>query len=499
MNAPRSEDYLVGLVRELCKLPHETEWVEFKESVAIPDKIGATIAALANSMVLLGKAHAYLVWGIRDSDHAIVGTKFDPWSKRVGAEELENWLARSMNPQLEFRFHSVHVDGHSMVVLEIEPPVGHPARFQGTEFVRVGSYTKRLAAHPGKERALWRILDRTAFESGIAAEDLGASEVMRLLDFPSYFELREIPLPSKHSAILTALESEQLVRRNSAGRWAITNLGGVLFARHLADFPGLGRKAVRLVHYLGTGRFHGTRGEIEITRGYAPAFPRVMEALDHLLPANEVIGKVLRRTVRMFPAEAVRELVANALIHQDFSVRGAGPLVEIFTDRIEITNPGEPLVPTDRFVDAPPKSRNEALASLMRRFGFCEERGSGIDKVVAQVEVFQLPPPRFEVPPDSTRAVLFAYKELRKMDRDERQRACYQHACLRYVTNTFLTNSSLRGRFGIKEQNRARASRIIRDAKEAGLIAAFDPVAPPKSMKYVPWWAAPEENGLVLS
>ena len=162
-----------------------------------------------------------------------------------------------------------------------------------------------------------------------------------------------------------------------------------------------------------------------------------MEALDHLLPANEVIGKVLRRTVRMFPAEAVRELVANALIHQDFSVRGAGPLVEIFTDRIEITNPGEPLVPTDRFVDAPPKSRNEALASLMRRFGFCEERGSGIDKVVAQVEVFQLPPPRFEVPPDSTRAVLFAYKELRKMDRDERQRACYQHACLRYVTNTF--------------------------------------------------------------
>ena len=148
----------------------------------------------------LGKAHAYLVWGIRDSDHAIVGTKFDPWSKRVGAEELENWLARSMNPQLEFRFHSVHVDGHSMVVLEIEPPVGHPARFQDTEFVRVGSYTKRLAAHPGKERALWRILDRTAFESGIAAEDLGASEVMRLLDFPSYFELREIPLPSKHSA-----------------------------------------------------------------------------------------------------------------------------------------------------------------------------------------------------------------------------------------------------------------------------------------------------------
>jgi predicted HTH transcriptional regulator len=97
----------------------------------------------------------------------------------------------------------------------------------------------------------------------------------------------------------------------------------------------------------------------------------------------------------------VRELVANALIHQDFSLSGAGPMVEIFDGRIEITNPGEPLVDTDRFLDSPPTSRNEGLASLMRRFRICEERGSGIDKVVAQLELYQLPPPVFEVPPGS--------------------------------------------------------------------------------------------------
>ena len=90
---------------------------------------------------------------------------------------------------------------------------------------------------------------------------------------------------------------------------------------------------------------------------------------------------------------AVRELVANALIHQDFSVTGAGPMVEIFDGRIEITNPGEPLVDTRRFLDNPPASRNEALTSLMRRFDICEERGSGIDKVVAEVERHQLPAP----------------------------------------------------------------------------------------------------------
>ena len=62
--------------------------------------------------------------------------------------------------------------------------------------------------------------------------------------------------------------------------------------------------------------------------------------INGLLPTNEVIGQALRRTVPMFPELAVRELVANALIHQDFSVTGAGPMVEIFADRIEITNPG---------------------------------------------------------------------------------------------------------------------------------------------------------------
>ncbi len=94
----------------------------------------------------------------------------------------------------------------------------------------------------------------------------------------------------------------------------------------------------------------------------------------------------------MFPELAIRELVANALIHQDFSVTGAGPTVEIFDDRIDITNPGEPLVDTQRFLDTPPRSRNEALASLMRRARICEERGSGIDKVVLEVELLHCRP-----------------------------------------------------------------------------------------------------------
>ncbi|MBT8763079.1 transcriptional regulator, partial [Desulfohalobiaceae bacterium Ax17] len=155
-------------------------------------------------------------------------------------------------------------------------------------------------------------------------------------------------------------------------------------------------------------------------------------------------------------------------------------MIEIFDNRIEITNPGKPLVDTFRFIDTPPKSRNETLASLMRRFGICEERGSGIDKVVAEIELYQLPAPLFEVSGDFTRVVLFAHKSVSDMSREDRVRACYLHACLRYVMRDYLTNASLRQRFGIPEHNKAAVSRYIKEAVEDGMLKPFDEKAPKK-------------------
>jgi predicted HTH transcriptional regulator len=192
----------------------------------------------------------------------------------------------------------------------------------------------------------------------------------------------------------------------------------------------------------------------------------------------------------MYPVIAVRELFANALIHQDFFIRGVGPMIEIFSDRIEITNPGVPLVKTERFLDSPPKSRNEALASFMRRIGVCEERGSGIDKAVSETEFYQLPAPLFEVVEGNTRATLFAHRPLSKMDRQARVRATYLHACLKYVQREFLTNSSLRERFGIQKENSAMVSRIIKEALFDKAIKLSEPESESrKYARYVPIWA----------
>ena len=490
MSTIRDAEYHASLVRELCKLPRETEWVEFKTNFADPEEIGEYLSALSNAAALNGKAFGFMVWGVENGTHRIVGTTFSPKAARKGNEPPETWLLKLLSPKIDFQFHELTVDGLAVVLLAIGRAYRHPVRFKSEGFLRIGPVTKPLKEAPDRERDLWRILDQTPFEDLVAVERASADDAVRLLDCPAYFDLIEQPLPENRDGILNALAADGIITRCDAWGWDITNLGALLFAKRLSDFPALARKAMRVIEYMGNGRIE-TRREYLEEKGYANGFAGLVGYINGQLPTNEVIGQALRQTVAMYPELAVRELVANALIHQDLFISGAGPTVEIFSDRIEITNPGEPLVDTQRFVDSPPRSRNERLASLMRRFRICEERGSGIDKVVFQVEFFQLPAPLFENPDGSTRAVLFAHKPLQAMDKADRVRACYLHACLRFVTRQSMTNASIRERFGIDEKNAAHASRILGEAVDAGMIAVRDASVGHKSRTYVPFWAAP--------
>ncbi len=484
----RNEQYWASLVHELRGLPNETGWLEFKHNNADPHEIGEYISALANSAALEGKTHGYLLWGIDDTNHAVLGTIFDSASKRVGNEELENWLLRQLAPKIGFHFVRVELDSLWVVVLEIDCAYRHPVQFAGAAFIRIGSYKKRLKDFQEKERALWRVLDATPFERLSAAEKVTHDEVLKLLDYPGYFDLLDQPLPDGRGAILEALAADRLIEPIGGSYWNVLNIGAILLAKQLTDFRRLQRKAVRVIVYKGKGRIETLREQI-VARGYAAGFKGLIGFINGLLPVNEVIGQALRKAVAVYPELAIRELVANALIHQDFSITGSGPMIEIFDDRMEITNPGPPLVDTIRMLDSPPRSRNETLASLMRRMGICEERGSGIDKAVFQTELYQLPAPAFEVVGDSTRSTLFAPQVLSKMDKEDRVRAVYLHACLRYVQRESMTNTSLRERFGIDPKNSATASRLIKEAMTANTVRLHDPDAAPKLRRYVPFWA----------
>src|SRR5713226_6768416 len=196
MSIDYTQEYLAGLVAELRKLPAETEWVEFKENKENPEEVGEYLSALSNTAALCGKADAYLVWGIDDKTLEVVGTKFRAGTAKKGSEDLESWLLRLLSPRIDFRFWPVEVEGKNMVLLEIPRASSKPVQFQGQEFVRVGSYRKKLKDFPEKERELWRIFDHTFFEEIIAIERARADDVLRLLDYPAYFDLLERPLPS---------------------------------------------------------------------------------------------------------------------------------------------------------------------------------------------------------------------------------------------------------------------------------------------------------------
>lgn len=484
----RSEEYIKSLVKELLKLPNETEWIEFKHNNKDPQMIGEYISALSNVAALNGKANAYMLWGVDDTTHEILGTDFTPSQAKKGGEALENWLLRLTEPKIDYKFYELAINEKDIVLLEIAPAHRHPVTFSGTEYIRLGSHKKKLKDLAEKERELWRVFDEVLFEKQIAVDNISAGEVLEYLEFTKYFELLKLPLPENRDGIVEALIADDMINKLDNGKFAITNLGAILFAKDLNQFTHLKRKAVRVIQYKDNSKIK-TLKEIEGKRGYAIGFEGLIEYINNIIPSNEVIKQAFRETTPMYPELSIRELVANAIIHQDFSQTGNSVMIEIYANRLEVTNPREPLVDTDRFLDTPPKSRNEILASFMRRINICEERGSGVDKIVFETEFYQLPAPIFEATNGYTRSILFAHKELKDMHKGDKIRACYLHCCLRYIQNDYMTNTSLRERFDIDVKNRSMVSKIINETLEAGKILIYDDSVGSKARTYIPSWA----------
>ena len=363
-----------------------------------------------------------------------------------------------------------------------------PVEFDGTAYLRIGSATPKLSEYPDRLKALWDRLRPYFWERGIAAQFVTRDEVLERLNYQSYFQLTGQPLPTTPAAVLKNLAGEGLVIKDVGGRWSITNLGAILFANRLDQFDHrLARKAIRFIAYGGSGRADTVTHRHDVQLGYATGFAGLMDYINGLLPRNEHIDKAFRTEIPLYPPIAIREVVANALIHQDMTITGAGPLIELFKDRMEITNPGQPLISPDRFIDSAPRSRNEVLASLMRRMRICEEQGTGIDKVITAVELFQLPAPDFRVEDNALRTVLYSPRRFADMTADERVRACYQHAALKFLSGERMKNSTLRERFGIEPRNAAQVSQVIRLALKRELIRYADPDKPQSA--YLPIWA----------
>lgn len=481
------EEYKTTL-KYLLSLNTENEWLEYKENNSNPDMIGEYISALCNSAILDGQDKAYLIYGISDKKE-IIGTKFDFKKAKKGAQELENYILTLLKPRISFNIINLEYEGEKRVqIIEIETNTNIPVKFKDVEYIRVNSTKQKLKDFPEKERKLWKSFESKVFENQIILNNVDKEEIFDLLDYDTYFNLMNIKHHLNKEYILEKLIEEEFVSFKR-GIYSITYLGAIVLAKDLNKFKEIKLRAPRVVVYSGNNKME-TLSDITGNKGYAVAFENLIEYINDKALNKEVIGDAFRKNEYQYPKIAIRETVANALVHQDFSEGNKGPLIEIYNDRIEITNSGKPLIETQRFIDHTPKSRNEKLANIMRLLRICEEKGSGVDKVITAIEEENLPAPEYEEYEDSIRVILYAHKEYSKMTEEERIRATYQHCSLKYVNKEFMTNTTLRERFRIDKNNSSIVSRLIASAGEKGLIKDFDPDGNTKKFKkYIPYWA----------
>lgn len=428
----------------------------------------------------------------------VFGVQNDGSIKSIGQQEANGIIQKLGNIARNNLIQPVTVDhiiasyqGHSILLVHVPESPIKPVYLRGgtvyDSYKRSAGQTVKMSAM--EVATLIANSNNVSFEELVAVSNVNADRVLSLLDYDAFFRMSSKNLPENKKTILDVLANEGFIKPHATGNWDINNLGAILFAKDVREFKGLKRKSVRVIVYEKTNNINALK-EWEEGRGYAAGFEGLIKYVMDQLPSNEIIEHALREKTKMYPEKAIREFVANALIHQDLGISGTGIMIEIYADRIEITNPGVPLVDTNRFIDTAPKSRNEDMASILRRLNICEERGSGIDRAVAAIEVYQLPAPKFIREQDYTKVILYSYRQLTRMDKEDRIRACYQHCCLQYVSNQTTTNQSVRARFNISETNYPMASRIIVETINAGLIKYSDPGNKArKNTTYVPYWA----------
>jgi len=482
----------IELVYSLIGYPHETEWLEFKTGNNDPERIGQDISALANSAAWLGRDVAYKIWGVDDGSHELIGTTFNPFAaKAKGNQDLLVWLKLMLTPNANYEFRQFNHDGLHFVVLSIKAACDQPVCFKRMAYVREGSSTTLLAPGSAREVELWRRLQRSDFEERVALENVSFAELSELLDVNAYYKLLNLRVPVSEEGAFESLMEQDLIRRQDNGYYAISNLGALLIARNMEDFSGLSKRPIRILRFAGKGS-REILDDTTFTDGYALSLQKAEAYIMSLIPATEEAEGAFRRLRYAYPQRAVRELLANMTIHQDLAVARQGPLVCIYQNRIEFSNPGMSLIRPERVLNAQPKTRNNKLAGILRQMDLCEEGGTGWDLAVASCEDYHMLPPKMETDEElGTSVTLFAGNGFSRMSKNERLNALYWHACLCYADGEAMSNQSLRERFGLDDgqKNSLAMSRLIREACDAGLIKVEDKDAGTKNRRYIPGWA----------
>ncbi|MBN1673170.1 MAG: putative DNA binding domain-containing protein [Kiritimatiellae bacterium] len=370
---------LHALIERLRAEPQETEWLEFKANRYEPQEIGEYLSALANAAAVHGKPKGYLVFGIQDVTHAVVGTDFNPeHAKAKGNQPLLIWLAVGLQPNVGFEHFVGTVGGKHVVLFTVNPAFDRPVKFYGEAFIRVGSSKTALSKHPEKERAIWsRRADWTA--------QLCERATLDDLDPAAIEKARreyKVKFPAKAADLEGWDDATFLNKAKVTIRGQITHAALILLGKDESS-PLLSPAVSRLSWFL---KDAGNR-EQDYEHFGPPA----------ILWAGNLAGKVRNLTVRalpsgtLFPVEllqydtwVLREALHNCIAHQDYGMNARINVVE-FPDRLVFTNQGSFLPGSVESVilqDSPPEVyRNPFLAEAMVNLNMIDTQGGGIKRM----------------------------------------------------------------------------------------------------------------------
>lgn len=482
---------------------NESEIIDFKTNLDDTGAICRYVSALGNSALALSYSHAYLIWGVEDLSKKIIGTTFDPYTSKVrilpkdndhqkiknSNYPLINYIETNTHPNINLEwFVDNNIEGKRVVALIIEVTnVNQPIRYKQEAFIRSGTSVKPLVNFPEKERKIWKSFESSKFELEFAKTGVSFEDVKKILDLNFYKQHTKDGFMNNEELVRNLVVDKILVESDYL--YNITNVGAYTLARNMDDFPDLKSRTVRITKYQGNYKTDNATFDMIGNKGIAVGFNNMVANIMNHMPFMEKYENGIREDVYKFPMIAVRELLANALVHQDFTVGGMRPMVEIFDNRIVISNPGVPLIDTMRFLDFPPKSRNDELANLLGRLNIVESRGTGIDKVVSTLEVNDLP--AIEIVRkgnEATQITMREKKSFQDMSITEKNESIYWNSCLQYVNDEQINNASLRERFNLTKNESSAISKAINNATEANLIKMYDANAGKKFVSYIPFW-----------
>jgi len=476
------EKALTLLKKSLDPVPQELNEIDWKGGLSEDkDRLAQHICAFAN---LVGGG--ILVFGVNNN------ATFSDLNQELiekTVTRLDNIAQNRMYIPIQLDHAVLDYNGHTLLLIYIPESREKPMYLRGSDiydcYLRSAGHTVKMSRQ--QVRQMIAESEGINYENRIAKSGLRADEVLALLNYKKVFELLERQLPSTTEGVLLLLEELGICKQDNIG-YSITNLGALLFANSFADFDSIKGRNVIVRRYVGNNN-RQLLLEQEGGMGYAVGLEGLISFVMQNTSVEHIDGAV-REQIPTYPRVALREFIANALVHQDFTIRGMAITIEIFGNRLTITNPGYSLNDVTRLIDLPPHSRNEQMAQLMLQLGLCERRGSGVDRAVEAMEKMHLPAYKAESGNDFTRVTLFPMKPIADMTKEERIEACYQHCCLAYADNEAMNNQSVRERFGLNKNQGTIASHIISDTVAKGMIKSSNPDSESrKFVSYIPFYA----------